>query len=63
MQLAAAGIRVAGGSPFLGSDGPGSFIRVTAGALQDDVAPIARAIALAARPDAPGPHSLETRWA
>ena len=63
LQLAAAGIRVAGGSPFLASDGPGSFIRVTAGALQDDVTPIAGAIALAARPAGPPAHSLETRWA
>ncbi|MEO6200047.1 MAG: aminotransferase class I/II-fold pyridoxal phosphate-dependent enzyme [Cryobacterium sp.] len=63
VQLAAAGIRVAGGRPFVASDGPGSFIRVTAGALQGDVTPIARAIAMAARPPGLGAHSLETRWA
>jgi len=63
VQLAAAGIRIAGGGPFVASDGPGSFIRVTAGALQGDVMPIARAIAIAARPPVLGAHSLETRWA
>ena len=48
VRLAASGIRVAGGSPFLAVDRPESFIRVTAGALPDDVFPIARAIAAAA---------------
>jgi len=66
VQLAAAGIRVAGGSSFLASDSasdrPGSFIRVTAAAIEGDVAPIARAIAIAARPPGPGAHSLKTRW-
>ncbi|WP_308287493.1 aminotransferase class I/II-fold pyridoxal phosphate-dependent enzyme [Cryobacterium sp. 1639] len=48
VRLAASGIRVAGGSPFLASERPEAFIRVTAGALVDDVAPVARAIAAAA---------------
>jgi DNA-binding transcriptional MocR family regulator len=48
VRLAATGIRVAGGSPFLATDRPQAFIRVTAGALPDDVLPIARAIAAAA---------------
>ncbi|WP_120339068.1 PLP-dependent aminotransferase family protein [Cryobacterium soli] len=48
VRLAASGIRVAGGSPFLASERPESFIRVTAGALPDDVLPVARAIAAAA---------------
>ncbi|MGO4690301.1 aminotransferase class I/II-fold pyridoxal phosphate-dependent enzyme [Glaciibacter sp. 2TAF33] len=68
VQLAASGIRVAGGSPFFASS-PGdpaaaeSFVRVTAGALRDDVVPVARALAAAALPQAPGVHTLETRWA
>jgi len=48
VRLAASGIRVAGGSPFLAVDRPESFIRVTAGALPDDVFPVAQAIAAAA---------------
>ena len=48
VRLAATGIRVAGGSPFLATDRSQAFIRVTAGALPDDVLPIARAIAAAA---------------
>lgn len=67
VQLAASGIRVAGGSPFLASDEPGAFIRVTVGALAGDVEPVARALAAAAVPYAnsstPGVHTLETRWA
>ena len=48
VRLAASGIRVAGGSPFLASERPEAFIRVTAGALTDDVEAVARAIAAAA---------------
>lgn len=48
VRLAASGIRVAGGTPFQAVDRPESFIRVTAGALPDDVLPIARAIVAAA---------------
>jgi len=48
VRLAASGIRVAGGSPFLAADRPESFIRVTAGALSGEVHPVARAIAAAA---------------
>ncbi|TFC06495.1 aminotransferase class I/II-fold pyridoxal phosphate-dependent enzyme [Cryobacterium adonitolivorans] len=50
VRLAASGIRVAGGSPFLAVDRSEAFIRVTAGALTDDVLPVARAIAAAAAP-------------
>ena len=72
VELAASGIRVAGGSPFfagpLEAQGAGSFIRVTAGALTDDLLPdtieaVARALAAAARPQASGNHTLDTRWA
>lgn len=63
VRLAASGIRVAGGSPFLAAERAESFIRVTAGALPDDVVPIARAIAAAARVPDPGVHTLESRWA
>lgn len=63
VRLAASGIRVAGGSPFLAAERAESFIRVTAGALPDDVTPIARAIAAASRAPEPGVHTLESRWA
>ncbi|TFC53065.1 aminotransferase class I/II-fold pyridoxal phosphate-dependent enzyme [Cryobacterium sp. TMB3-1-2] len=48
VRLAASGIRVAGGSPFLAVDRSEAFIRVTAGALVDDMVPVARAIVAAA---------------
>lgn len=63
VQLAASGIRVAGGSPFIGTEGAAPFIRVTAGALRGDVTPVASAIAAAARPHGSGSLTLETRWA
>ena len=70
VQLAASGIRVAGGSPFFATEPALSFVRVTAGALPDDVEPIAEALAAVARGGAesglgtvPGVHSLEARWA
>ncbi|TDW30089.1 aminotransferase class I/II-fold pyridoxal phosphate-dependent enzyme [Cryobacterium psychrophilum] len=62
VRLAASGIRVAGGSPFLAAEG-GSFIRVTAGALPDDVAPVAEALAAAANSGGAEAHSLKSRWA
>ena len=63
VQLAASGIRVAGGTPFFAAERAESFIRVTVGALTEDVEPVARALAAAARPRSPGAHTLETRWA
>jgi DNA-binding transcriptional MocR family regulator len=48
VQLAAAGIRVAAGTPFLVSPG-GQFIRVTAGLVRDDFAAVAALLADAAR--------------
>lgn len=66
VRLAASGIRVAGGSPFLAADDPGAYIRVTAGALADEVEMVAQALASAALPygaAVPGVHTLETRWA
>jgi len=70
VQLAASGIRVAGGSPFLAEAGPDAFIRVTAGSLRGDAAEVALALAAvlrrpasaAAAPGA-GPRPPETRWA
>jgi hypothetical protein len=56
---------VAGGSPFFSAGTSGrreSFIRVTAGALTDEVSPVAEAIALAAGPTSPDLHTLESRW-
>ncbi|MCU1444299.1 MAG: GntR family transcriptional regulator [Cryobacterium sp.] len=66
VQLAASGIRVAGGSPFLAADEAGSFLRVTVGALNGEVDSVASALAVAALPHPPGVqgiHTLETRWA
>lgn len=48
VQLAAAGIRVAAGTPFLTSPG-GQFIRVTTGRLHEDFAGVAGLLAAAAR--------------
>jgi len=48
VQLAAAGIRVAAGSPFLAAPG-GQFIRVTAGLVRDDFDSVARHLAAATR--------------
>jgi len=63
VQLAAAGIRVAGGQPFTSADGPSSFIRITAGALEGDVTSIARAVSLAAQPSGLSDQPVKTRWA
>src|SRR5690554_1871 len=63
VELAASGIRVAGGSPFFAEDSAESFLRVTAGAVPDDVRPVAEALASAARAGAPGAHGLHARWA
>jgi DNA-binding transcriptional MocR family regulator len=65
VQLAASGIRVAGGSPFFATESAQSFIRVTAGGLPDEIEPIAEALAATAVGVAlaPGVHSLEARWA
>lgn len=60
VQLAAAGIRVAGGTPFLAAANgapvagaprapEGEFVRVTVGAVRDDAASVADALASAAR--------------
>ncbi|MHB1172704.1 MAG: aminotransferase class I/II-fold pyridoxal phosphate-dependent enzyme [Lacisediminihabitans sp.] len=48
VQLAAAGIRVAAGTPFLASPG-GQFVRVTAGLVRDDFDSIGALLAAAAR--------------
>lgn len=65
VQLAAAGIRVAPGSPFLASESPagGGFVRVTVGMIREDADGVASAIAAAALPHPPGVYSLEHRWA
>jgi DNA-binding transcriptional MocR family regulator len=63
VELAASGIRVAGGGPFLAADSDDSFIRVTAGAVPNDVLPVAEALASAARAGAPGAHGVHARWA
>jgi DNA-binding transcriptional MocR family regulator len=48
VQLAAAGIRVAAGTPFLSSPG-GQFIRVTVGQIRDDFAAVGAQLAAAGR--------------
>ena len=48
--LSAAGIRVAGGTPFLASEGR-QFIRVTAGIVREDAAAVGQALADASRAD------------
>jgi DNA-binding transcriptional MocR family regulator len=48
VQLAAAGIRVAAGTPFLVNPG-GQFIRVTAGQIRDDFTSVGAQLAAAAR--------------
>lgn len=69
VRLAASGIRVAGGAPFFATPptGAGAFVRVTAGALPDDIVPVAQALAAAAAgPEpavSPGTHTLTARWA
>ncbi|WP_104135913.1 PLP-dependent aminotransferase family protein [Cryobacterium sp. Y62] len=63
VRLAASGIRVAGGSPFLATKGGPTFIRVTAGALPDDVRPVAEALAAAAHPSDSAVHPIGARWA
>ena len=68
VRLAASGIRVAGGSSFLATPllsniGGPAFIRVTAGALPDDVRPVAEALAAAAHPFDSAVHQVGTRWA
>ena len=45
VQLSAAGIRVAGGTPYLSSPDAGSFVRVTAGVLSEEFDFVADALA------------------
>ena len=47
VQLAAVGIRVAAGSPFQLGDGQDPYVRVTVGALRDEVAAVGAALAVA----------------
>lgn len=63
MQLAANGIRVAGGAPFFAADSDQDFVRVTAGVITGNVAAVAKALAAAASSELPGTPALATRWA
>lgn len=63
MQLAARGIRVAGGTPFFAGSSDQDFIRVTAGVISRDVKRVARAIAAAAGSAPEGSPGLTARWA
>ncbi|MEJ3405829.1 aminotransferase class I/II-fold pyridoxal phosphate-dependent enzyme [Rathayibacter sp. YIM 133350] len=63
VQLAAAGIRVAPGTPFFATDaGAPQFVRVTVGMVRDEAVEVAAALAAAALPHPAGVHSLEQRW-
>lgn len=63
LQLAARGIRVAGGTPFFAAESDEAYIRVTAGAISGDVSAVARALAAAASAEPVGTPALTTRWA
>ncbi|MEO6941758.1 MAG: aminotransferase class I/II-fold pyridoxal phosphate-dependent enzyme [Terrimesophilobacter sp.] len=63
LQLAARGIRVAGGSPFFAAESDQAYIRVTAGAISGDVEAVARALAASASAEPAGTPALTTRWA
>ncbi|AWB90258.1 PLP-dependent aminotransferase family protein [Salinibacterium hongtaonis] len=63
VHLAAHGIRVAAGSPFVVEAGDTTpHVRVTAGALENDVEAVAHALAGAARPQGLATGALATRW-
>lgn len=63
VQLAAAGIRVAGGSSFQVEAAPDAqFIRVTAGMIRESAEDVARSLAAAASASPSAMHTLETRW-
>ncbi|KFF58666.1 hypothetical protein JF66_16920 [Cryobacterium sp. MLB-32] len=63
VRLAAAGIRVAGGSPFLADEHSGEFIRVTAAALPTDFDFVAAALVQAALPPVRNTQAPGPRWA
>ncbi|MFC6356112.1 aminotransferase-like domain-containing protein [Luethyella okanaganae] len=65
VQLAAAGIRVAPGSPFLaGEQESPEFVRITVGMVREDATGVAAALAAAALPRAGnGGYTLDSRWA
>jgi DNA-binding transcriptional MocR family regulator len=63
LQLAARGIRVAGGTPFFAGESEQAYIRVTAGAIPGDVSVVAKALAAAAKAQPMGTPALTTRWA
>ncbi|MBX3092761.1 MAG: aminotransferase class I/II-fold pyridoxal phosphate-dependent enzyme [Cryobacterium sp.] len=63
VQLAAQGIRVAGGSPFFASESERAHVRVTAGAIAEDVEFVASALASLARTESRGTPALTSRWA
>lgn len=63
LQLAARGIRVAGGSPFFVDGAAQAYLRVTAGAITTEVGTVARALAAAAKSADPSSPALNMRWA
>ncbi len=63
MQLAARGIRVAGGTPFCATSDGQDFVRVTVGVIPREVKKVARAIAAAAHSADSGTGALNMRWA
>jgi len=63
LQLAAGGIRVAGGTAFFALETTQPHIRVTAGAISGDVESVAAALVAAAHVESQGSPALTTRWA
>ncbi len=61
VQLAAAGIRVAAGTPFLATPG-GQFIRVTVGQIRDDFASVAPSWPPPPAPPNPTPSNGQYLW-
>jgi len=62
VRLAASGIRVAGGSPFLADENGPAFIRVTAGAVTENARGVAEALAAATHPSDSAVHPVGERW-
>lgn len=63
MQLAARGIRVAGGTPFFSDGSEQDFVRVTVGVIPREVKKVARALASVAQTSEVSTGALNMRWA
>ncbi len=63
MQLAARGIRVAGGTAFFAADSAQNYVRVTVGVIPREVKKVARVLATVAHNADAGTGALNMRWA